>query len=111
MEETALVPVTKLMQDLALATSISEVKSIIDKAEALRYIIKKAGIGLEAQNLAAEGKLRAERRAGEMLAERDKHPPGPEPDKLHDVTYPPKLEELGISRIQSHRWQLEKSVP
>ena len=73
------------------------------------------------QNQAAEIKLRAERRAGEMLKETEKQqpgdykrshdvtvqiPPGPEKDRLHDVTYPPSLDDLGITKMQSHRWQL-----
>jgi hypothetical protein len=29
----------------------------------------------------------------------------------HDVIAPPKLEELGITAMQSHRWQLESEIP
>ena len=36
------------------------------------------------QQAAAELKLRAERKLGEMLKEQEKHPPGP--DRAHDVT-------------------------
>jgi hypothetical protein len=44
---------------------------------------------------------RAERRAGEILAEMEKNPGAA--TQLHDVTaLPPKLEDLGISRTQSH---------
>lgn len=64
------------------------------------------------KNQCAEIKIRAERKAGEMLRERKKHPPGPErKDKLHDVTYLPKLEDLGIEKIQSSRWQNIASIP
>lgn len=76
-------------------------------------------VDFEMQNQAAEIKLRAERRAGEMLKEMDL-PSGarglginqftPEVE-LHDVTPPPRLEELGISKIQSYRWQLEAEIP
>ena len=55
-------------------------------------------------------KLRTERKAGVLLAEREKHPPGPDPShRVRDL--PPKLEEIGISYKQSSRWQLEASVP
>lgn len=66
---------------------------------------------LKAQNHAAELKLRAERRLGELLTEMDMHPPGPEPVQSHGVTEPPKLSEMGVSKMQSSRWQLESSVP
>ena len=60
--------------------------------------------------LAAEIKIRAERRAGVLLGDMDRREKG-ETDKkimLHDVTLSiPKLDELGITKIQSHRWQLE----
>jgi hypothetical protein len=62
----------------------------------------------------AEIKLRAERRAGEMLGERDKAPGG-QPYQVANSTgnmmKPVEtLEELGISKIQSHRWQLEAEI-
>ena len=39
-----------------------------------------------------------------MLKEQEKHPPGP--DRLHNVTdLPPTLEDQGITKIESHRWQ------
>ena len=88
------------------AKSIDEVKAIRDKAEMLRAYAKQAKESLEMQNYCAEIKLRAERRAGEMLRAREPHPPGPEPeDRSHDVTYPPKLDDLGINKSQSSRWQ------
>ena len=57
----------------------------------------------EAQNSLAEIKIRAERKAGELL-------PGlikqgrPSEKRSHDVTF---LEDLGIEKMQSSRWQLE----
>ncbi len=58
------------------------------------------------QNRCAEIKLRAERRAGEVLAETEKHPAGrPARNRLHDATNSPQLADLGITKMQSHRWQ------
>jgi hypothetical protein len=64
-----LVLIDRAKQTLAEASSIGEVKAVIDKAEALRLYYRKATDGLEIQNRAAEIKLRAERRAGELLQE------------------------------------------
>ena len=52
---------------IAEARTLDELKSIRDKAEAVRKYAEAAGLGLEIQNQAAEMKLRAERRAGGML--------------------------------------------
>lgn len=59
--------------------------------------------GLEVQDAAAEIKLRAERRAGEMLAEMDLRGGDRRSEsKFHDGT----LKVLGIDKKQSFRWQL-----
>lgn len=111
MEVTQLIHLNQARQALALAKSIDEVKNIRDKAEALRAYAKQAGMSLEMQNECAEIKLRAERRAGEMLGEQGRKQ-GQRDETFHDERFEiPKLKELGISEIQSHRWQLERSVP
>ena len=104
----------KAKQAIALCKNIDEVKAIRDKAEALRAYAKQSDESLEMQNQCAEIKIRAERRGGELLKDtaRDQG----ETDKTirsHDVTLspPPKLEELGISKNQSHRWQQIADVP
>ena len=53
---------------LAEARSVDEVRSIRDLAEAARVYAREVQLGLEAQNDAAEIKLRAERRLGELIA-------------------------------------------
>lgn len=62
---------------------------------------------------ATEIKVRAERRAGEMLAEMQKHNGGrPNGNPSHRATgLPPTLTDLGISRDQSSRWQKLAAVP
>jgi DNA modification methylase len=96
---------------LAEARTIDEVKDVRDQAEALRLYAKQAGESLEMQNAIAEIKLRAERRAGELLAAMDKHQGG-NPNLSHNATgCPPALSELGIKRDQSSRWQREASLP
>ena len=74
---------------------------------ALRIYIKAASDSLEAANSAAEIKLRAERRAGELLAGMEK------PVNHHSIatsTTMVPLKELRISKNQSSRWQKEAKV-
>ncbi len=53
---------------LEKVSTVDEVKSIRDKAEALRAYARQSGQSLEMQNRCAEIKLRAERRAREILS-------------------------------------------
>ena len=62
-----LVQFNQVMHALAEARSIDEVKQIRDKAEAVRKYAQSAALGLDAQNYAAEVKLRAERKPGVCL--------------------------------------------
>jgi N6-adenosine-specific RNA methylase IME4 len=93
---------------IATAESMDEVKDIRDKAEAARKYAESASLGLEAQNYAAEVKLRAERKAGELIAQLKLHGGDRRSNDSDDrVT----LEELGISKDQSSRWQLIARLP
>ena len=101
---------------LAAAHRVDEVKAIRDKAEAVRVYAKQAG-DFELQNRAAEIRLRAERRAGELLADMAKNPgtrgagrPRRDGTKIrrssNTTAYPPpKLDEIGVTRDQSSKWQ------
>jgi len=110
--QTGLEHFDKARQALALANTIDEIKEIRDQAEMLRAYAKQSGESLEMQNMCAEIRLRAERRAGELLKEREWHPPGPDKeDRSHDATEPPKLEDIGINKSQSSRWQQMADVP
>ena len=66
------------------------------------------------QNRCAEIKIRAERKAREMLSGMEKHPSGrPSENRSHDATnlIPPKLSDLGLTKSDSSRWQSIASIP
>lgn len=113
MSET-LIRYDAMRQAIIEAHSIDDVKEIRDKAEALRQYAKQAGESLENQNMIAEIKLRAERRAGELLKDMDRQEVG-RPEKNSNTALPffdpPTLDELGISKMQSSRFQAVASVP
>ena len=92
---------------LAAAHGIDEVKEIRDKAEAVRLYARQAQ-DRDLMRWAAEIKLRAERRAGEMLGEMEKNRGAAVPTRSHDAT---TLKELGINKNQSANWQLAASMP
>jgi DNA modification methylase len=94
---------------LAEARDLDEVKAIRNLAEAARVYARQAQLGLEAQNHAAEIKLRAERRAGELVRDLPRNEGVRFGRSI--VEQPPRLQDLGISRAQSHRWQAIASVP
>jgi hypothetical protein len=65
-------------------------------------------LGLGIQNRAAEVKLRAERQAGKLLAQMTLRG-GDRRSKNHNERL--KLDDLGITRNQSTRWQIQARVP
>ncbi len=86
-----------------------DAKGVADRAEALRVLAKRIGHGLALQNRAAEIKIRAERRGGEILAESiDKKGGRPPKKRGHHVSV---LADLGISQKQSSRWKRAGTAP
>ena len=113
---TALIHWTAARHALEQAATIDEVKDIRDKAEAMRLYLKQAGESLEAQNHVAEIKIRAERKAGVLLQEMPKNRGG----QVEHADYPStgnivlpveKLEDIGITKMQSSRLQAVAAVP
>ncbi len=98
---------------LAEVRRVDDAKAIHDFAEAARVYARQARLGLEAQNDAAEIKLRAERRLGELLAARPKQDGGDAARARSQAATEvrPRLGDLGISKSQSSRWQAIAAVP
>jgi|DEB0MinimDraft_10_1074344.scaffolds.fasta_scaffold33634_2 phage N-6-adenine-methyltransferase len=108
-----LVKLDEAKRALAEASTLQEIKDIRDKAEAIRQYVKVAGYHLGYQNQAAETKLRAERKAGELLKQMEKNKGGKpsEKNRGHDVHGIPSLKDLGIHHKQSQRWQQIADLP
>jgi hypothetical protein len=98
----------RVSQALAEAKDLKEVKALRDKAEAARQYARSSAMSQEIQNHAAELKLLAERRAGELLDDLVPHGGKRTASSQHgNLT----LAELGINANQSSRWRREAAVP
>lgn len=104
---------------LAQARTLDDVKRILDVAEAARTYARAAKLGLDAANYATEIKLRAERKAGDLLAqlERGTYDRGNQyVAKFQPGTQPPSeyrsvIEENEIAPVTAHRWQTVATIP
>lgn len=104
-------------QALESATSLADVVRIRNQAEAIRQYADTARYGLKFQNLAAAFKLKAERRAGELLAtlERSKggRPSDDETAAGHAGVseYRRTINDLKVAERTAEQWQQIASVP
>jgi hypothetical protein len=100
--------VGRLARFLTKARTIQDVKYVRDKAEASWRFTKMARFDLSVQNHAAELMLRAERRAGELLAELLPHGG----DRKSTARYGAgTLADLGIDPVRSSLWRREAAIP
>ena len=88
------------LQDIQELNSIQNMASGFE--EAWRKYYRSSGFGFEQMFLGWETKIRSERRMGELL------PKILHNGDSHDVTF---LEDLGISKMQSHRYQRLSAIP
>jgi len=101
---------------IAEAHAVDEVKDIRDKALALEVYARQAH-NTDAETKACEIRLRAERRVGQLLQEREKAKGGAQPGvgRKGSNGMPSQsgsaLSDLGISHNQSSRWQKLASIP
>ena len=94
--------IEELKSEIKSSTSMPQLKELKNKAKAWEEYYKASGFGLEAQNLGAEIKLRAERKMGELLPKLIQHG-GDKASRLQNETL--LLEDLGISKSQSFRYK------
>lgn len=110
-----IVKLDQARQLLADCNNIQEAKYLHDIAEAARHYAKVQHLSLESANYATEIKVRAQRKMGEMLKETPKNSGG-RPQKTGTVPYTglgdtPTLSDIGITKIQSSRFQSIASIP
>ena len=122
MSDAALLPARydAMCRAIDAAYEVDEVKDIRDKARAMEVYLRQAK-NTEAERRACEIRLRAERKAGELLSERDKAKgsrgqfAGSSPSGGTIVRPPetgaPTLRDLGITKQQSSDWQRLAAVP
>lgn len=114
-DSNALAKLDRATHMLAEAKTLDEVKGIMDIAEAARVYARAAKLGLEAYNHAAEVKVRAERKAGEMLKqlERSKggQPTHSNVERVEVSEYREVLEDNNIPKTTAHRWQQLAEMP
>ena len=101
----------KMKQAVVECHDIDEISNIRNQAEAYRYALRQAKESPEVIRKAEEIKLRAERRAGELLKETDFQQGSRGYGKKvesHPVT---PLSELGVTKNQSSNWQKIANIP
>ncbi len=101
-----LVPLAAARHALAEADSLPDVAKLISESEVVRVMVRKAKLGLEAQNDWAVFKLDAIRKAGAMLTKTVPHQGG-----RPNANTVSALESAGVSQIQSSRWQRISAIP
>jgi site-specific DNA-methyltransferase (adenine-specific) len=104
---------TCLAAYLPKCQDLGEVQSIHVQAKLLEHYLKEIGESLPAQNAATEITIRVKRRIGELLRDMPKHP-----GILHsggNTVLPPDdvppLADLGISKMESSRYQAIAAIP
>ncbi len=123
-EQPEMLSVERAREFLAKSKSVDEVRDVADKAKAVSLYLRSRDASIESQNDAAEIRLRAERRLGELTAELEKNKGGrPEkaskkaPEKTGNdarpvsAPTPMTLAEQGIKKQDAAKWQQIAKIP
>jgi hypothetical protein len=105
-----LIALDRARQWLVSAGSIEEVNELRARAEAVRIYTRQAELGKEAENAAAEIRLRAERRVGELLQQMPRNVGG-RPRETGRDDRPVSLRRLGVSKDESSAFQRMAATP
>jgi len=106
MDDKVLTNIANADRLLAEAQTVQEAISVSDVAEAARIYARRVGMSVPLINRATEIKLKAERKAGELLSGMEKAK-----NRHFSGSNAQPLAELGISKTQSSRWQRAALVP
>jgi N6-adenosine-specific RNA methylase IME4 len=104
----ALLMVEKARAMLATCRRVDEAKDIRDQASAIERYLREQKAAAGAVLDAGEIKLRAERRAGELIPTQIRPSEKGRPAKASQFT---TLQDLGVTRDQSSRWQELARIP
>lgn len=120
-EAPQMLSVERAREFLAKSKSVDEVRDVADKAKAVALYLRSRDASIESQNDAAEIRLRAERRLGELTSElpkqhgaRGKAGPGRGKNGVaqsDSVLSPPTLAEQGIKKQDAAKWQQLAKIP
>jgi len=110
MSDTSLILWDKMKSAIAECHSADEVAQLRNQAEAYRYALKQAKESPEVIKKAEEIKLRAERRAGELLKDDTNIVKGSN-QMSKGTTSKKTLSEIGVTRDQSSKWQKIADIP
>jgi len=105
----ALICISKARTQLAKATNLRELVETRNFSETIRTHLKRAGESLELQNAAADIRLSSERRIGELLSGMEGSGKGGDRKSSNKTLL--DLASLGISKMQSSRYQLGAVLP
>ena len=111
--KSALAKLTDAVRMLAEVKTVQDAEKLIGLAEAARVYAQQNKLGIVAENHAVEIKIRAARKAGEILDKLDLHKGKPKTKCTPPGTFslPPTLPDLDISRKQSSLWQKIAAIP
>jgi hypothetical protein len=113
--DSQLTKLDKARAELAQCRTLSDVKKIRDSAEAYRTYARAAHVSREASNYAAEIRLLAEHRAGEVLRQLERGKPGPKgklsPSIGDNSEYARALAETNTPSSTARYWQKVAELP